>query len=453
MNNTKNKTLIFGILSCGAGYYKIRECKIREYTKNDVSKHNEENDLWVSYKNKVYDVTDFADIHPGGKDNILMSGGGPIDIYWNLYKQHNTNYVKTILKKYYIGNLIDGEEIILDNEYILEPQREISNLIIHKKEPFNTEPNNKLLLNNYLTHEKNWFTRNHHAVPNIDINDFNLTIHGKIFNYKDIINKKYDEIVTTIQCAGNRRNEFNKLEKTMGLSWNGGAISTGKWTGVWLNDIIELPKDKKYINLIDYNYNFSVSVPIDTKLFLAYKMNNELLSRDRGFPLRIIAPGLTGSKNVKWIQNIEFSNEEINSVWQTGIAYKKFSNNIKNLEQITPSLKDNTPTINELPIQSYICDINNKDGNVIISGYAIAGLNKSVKKVEISNDYGNTWEIAKITHGEDTKNAWCFWSVEFNTLSQKYMCRATDSENNSQNDPLTRLWNIRGITNNTPHIK
>ena len=89
----------------------------------------------------------------------------------------------------------------------------------------------------------------------------------------------------------------------MGLPWKGGAISTGKWEGVWLDDIVTQPKDKKYINLYDSNGNFSVSVPIGTRLFLAFKMNGEILSRDRGYPIRVIAPGLAGSKNVKWIRN------------------------------------------------------------------------------------------------------------------------------------------------------
>ena len=476
MNNAKNKTLIigtlsYGVLSCAIGYFTYSKTnRTREYTINDVSKHNEHNDLWVSYKNKVYDITKFVNIHPGGKENILMAGGGPIDIYWNLYKQHNTDYVKTILEKYHIGNLIDEVKIILDDEYISEPKREMGNLIVHKREPFNAEPNNKILLNSYLTCDKNWFTRNHHPVPSIDINDFNLTIGGKIFKYKDIINKKYDEIITTIQCAGNRRSEFNALDIPMGLSWGGGAISSGKWTGVWLNDIIEIPKDKKYINLIDYNYNFSVSVPINTKLFLAYKMNNEILSRDRGFPLRIIAPGLTGSKNVKWIQHIEFSNEEINSVWQTGIAYKKFPNTIKKINKITENLKLSTPTINELPVQSYICNTMVLNDTINITGYAIAGLDKYIKYIEISNDNGKTWQKATIVKGKNIKNAWCFWEITLpyessiiykinnadkneNINLNKYMCRATDNKDNSQMNSLSKIWNIRGISNNSPFTK
>ena len=49
----------------------------------------------------------------------------------------------------------------------------------------------------------------------------------------------------------------------MGLPWKGGAISNGKWSGVWLNDIIDIPKNKKFINVYDYNERFSISLPFN----------------------------------------------------------------------------------------------------------------------------------------------------------------------------------------------
>ena len=42
-------------------------------SKEEIKKHNKINDLWVIYKNFVYDLTDFVDNHPGGKNNIKSS--------------------------------------------------------------------------------------------------------------------------------------------------------------------------------------------------------------------------------------------------------------------------------------------------------------------------------------------------------------------------------------------
>ena len=62
-----------------------------EYRKSDVTAHDsDEKRIWVTYKNGVYDITDFVSKHPGAK-NILMAAGGPLEPFWNLYAVHKGN--------------------------------------------------------------------------------------------------------------------------------------------------------------------------------------------------------------------------------------------------------------------------------------------------------------------------------------------------------------------------
>ncbi|CAF5010228.1 unnamed protein product, partial [Rotaria magnacalcarata] len=39
-------------------------------------------------------------------------------------------------------------------------------------------------------------------------------------------------------------------------------------------------------------------------------MNNESLTRDHGYPLRIIVPGSIGARSVKWVNRIVVSDKE-----------------------------------------------------------------------------------------------------------------------------------------------
>jgi uncharacterized protein with NAD-binding domain and iron-sulfur cluster len=83
-----------------------------EYTKEEVSQHNTEDDFWAIYKNEVYDLTDFVNDHPGGSI-ILNSAGQDLEEVWYDfgYEWHmSNNNVMRVLKKYKIGKLVEVKE-------------------------------------------------------------------------------------------------------------------------------------------------------------------------------------------------------------------------------------------------------------------------------------------------------------------------------------------------------
>ncbi len=44
---------------------------LKVFTADEVAKHNTFGDLWLIVDNKVYDVSKFANVHPGGKHILL----------------------------------------------------------------------------------------------------------------------------------------------------------------------------------------------------------------------------------------------------------------------------------------------------------------------------------------------------------------------------------------------
>ena len=72
----------------------LAQDKNKEYTLEDVAKHNTENDCWVVLFDKVYDVTKFLAEHPGGKPAIMLYAGKDATDEFDMMHQ------PSVLKKY-----------------------------------------------------------------------------------------------------------------------------------------------------------------------------------------------------------------------------------------------------------------------------------------------------------------------------------------------------------------
>ena len=184
-----------------------------------------------------------------------------------------------------------------------------------------------LLTKSYLTPNSLFYIRHHHPVPFLtteQVNKFALEIDLSAFAGDDDENvsieerkkyiKKYTleelktkfpqtHVVATLQCSGNRRSGFNQFQRTSGTAWDQGAISTAKWTGVRLSDLL---KDAGLVDAIQAGEELglrhvrmhaldgmSASVGIEKVMnpygdcIVAYEMNHQLLPRDHGYPLRV----------------------------------------------------------------------------------------------------------------------------------------------------------------------
>lgn len=90
----------------GKGLFSARSSipqKKKLYSKEEVSLHIKEDDCWIIIDNKVYDITKYISLHPGG-DYILKKNAGK-DATIGFNKARHSRRASELLAKYYIGDL------------------------------------------------------------------------------------------------------------------------------------------------------------------------------------------------------------------------------------------------------------------------------------------------------------------------------------------------------------
>ncbi len=93
------------------------------------------------------------------------------------------------------------------------------------------------------------------------------------------------------------------------LDCTGGFYSTQHWRGIRIGHLLDhaaLDTDARYVSFISVtSYRWSLPLEEARTALLATHINEEPLSHEHGFPLRLVAPGHRGFEWVKWITRVE----------------------------------------------------------------------------------------------------------------------------------------------------
>lgn len=73
----------------------------REFSREEVAKHNSIDDCWLIISNRVYDVTNFVSEHPAGRGIILMHAGK--DCTQEFLEVHREDYIPAFAPKAFVG--------------------------------------------------------------------------------------------------------------------------------------------------------------------------------------------------------------------------------------------------------------------------------------------------------------------------------------------------------------
>ncbi|MFC1927961.1 molybdopterin-dependent oxidoreductase [Chloroflexota bacterium] len=136
----------------------------------------------------------------------------------------------------------------------------------------------------------------------IDVESYTLGITGLVANSTSYT---YDEVL----------NRYQHYKKVITLDCVEGWSVTILWEGVLVRDLLaeaEPLADAEVVIFHAYD-GYTTSLPLDyimdNDILMAYKMNDVVLPPERGFPFQLVAESKWGYKWIKWITEIELSND------------------------------------------------------------------------------------------------------------------------------------------------
>jgi sulfite oxidase len=345
-------------------------------------------------------------------------------------------------------------------------------LIVHEQEPFNAETARGSLADP-VTHSDAFYVRGHGAVPEIDIAGWRLAVGGLVERELKLSLETLREalpvreVTATLQCAGNRRAGLIAVRDIPGEApWGPGATGTARWTGVSLSDVLALASplpDASHVGFEGEDISeeaappqrFGGSVPIEKarrpEVLLAWAMNGEPLAAVHGAPVRVVVPGYIGARSVKWLHRIELRAQPWRGYFQH-VVYRLVP------EDVSPGPGVGMP-LGLIALNSdVISPVHGETvpaGPVTVRGYAFAGGERSVARVDVSIDGGSSWSQAELL--EDLGQwAWRQWQITFDVTpgTHELRVRAWDSSAAAQPSDEAGLWNPKGYVNNaTPRVR
>lgn len=343
-------------------------------------------------------------------------------------------------------------------------------MTVHSEQPFNAEPPRAALADASLTALDAFYCRNHGPVPTADASAWRLQVGGLVTTPLSLtpaeLAARFEVCseTATLQCAGNRRAGLTEVRDIPGEApWGPTATATATWTGVRLADVLAAAgvlDGTSHVEFVgadvsdaaDPPQEFGGSVPLRKagmpEVLLAWAMNGEPLPPVHGAPLRVVVPGYIGARSVKWVHRIEVRDRPSDNFFQAS-TYR-----------LLPPDAPVTGTPGEgveLGLVAVNADFLRPDdgsshpaGPVAVAGYAFAGGDRTVVRVDVSVDGGDTWSQADL--GEQVSTwSWRHWSatVELPRGRTEVLARAWDSSAALQPERPEHVWNPKGYVNNS----
>lgn len=331
------------------------------------------------------------------------------------------------------------------------------------------------LLDDPITPTKSLFVRNNGIPPvNIDPAVWTLKVHGeacetpRTFTLAQLRSEfKSVTLQLQMECGGNGRAEFRP--RTSGNQWTTGAVGCPEWTGVRLADVLKacgVSRQAQYVAYVGSDTHLSgdpskkpisrgvpLAKAMEKESLLAYALNGESNWDHHGAPLRMVCGGWPASVSGKWVTEILVRDREHDGPKMGGKSYRVPRTSVAPGAKVADA---DMRIIESMPVKSLITFPESGTRTIsgrplVVRGQAWAG-DKRVKSVEISTNFGATWQRTELTLPVN-RLAWQQFSTTVKFSQPGYYevwARARDDEDQMQ-PMVVPGWNPKGYLNNACH--
>jgi hypothetical protein len=247
---------------------------------------------------------------------------------------------------------------------------------------------------------------------------------------------KATELTAGYECSG------NSGRSVQGLS------SCGRWTGVRLSSILKLagvqPEAREAVffgidrgvedvtfrqQTFKLEQQFGRSMTIENAMkpepMLAFALNGEPLTREQGFPVRLIMPGWYGVANVKWLVEVHLQQGRYLGNYQAR-WYRSLRGEGGTGEESDSKVQWVETEITRMQLKSVIARVRKTTGGHQVFGFVLND-GTPLRSVEVQID-GGSWRPATLD-AASTKYSWKLFTYDWQGATpgeHTLVSRATD---------------------------
>jgi DMSO/TMAO reductase YedYZ molybdopterin-dependent catalytic subunit len=156
-----------------------------------------------------------------------------------------------------------------------------------------------------------WPALHYGSVPKIDIDQWQFNIFGLVekerrLSYAEFTALPMVKVYSDIHCVTG----WSRLDNL----WEG--VSSAQ-----IKELVNILPEAKFV-MVHSTGGFSTNLSLDDffqpDVLFAIKHNGEPLTKDHGYPLRLVVPRLYFWKSAKWVSGVEFMAEDKRGFWESG---------------------------------------------------------------------------------------------------------------------------------------